>query len=142
MKWVKESLLLKVAIVFTLGFGVRLFFSCTPPEPIEINYNMLSLVGIDNSGQYMRSYPSADTMYAEAVALELTVSDSIRHYAQKFNKFIESVSFTSAMATSIDYSFIPVSKVEEIKVITHRCRTNPSCGIYIKTQLMFYTRIK
>ena len=117
-QWVKESFLLKVAIVFTLGFGVRLFFSCTPPEPIEINYNMLSLAGIDNSGQYMRSYPAVDTMYAEAVALELTVSDSIRHYAQNFNKFIESVSFTSAMATSIDYSFIPISKVEAIKVTT------------------------
>lgn len=117
-QWVKESFMLKVLAIFTLSFGMRLFFSCTPPEPIEINYNMLKLAGIDNSGQYMRSYPPIDTMYAEAVALGLTVSDSIRNYAQNFNKFKESVSFTSAMAFSIDYSFIPVSKVEEIKVIT------------------------
>jgi hypothetical protein len=117
-QWVKESFLLKVIAVFTLSFGIRLFFSCTPPDPIEMNYNTLSLLGIDNSGRYIRSYSPIDTMYAEAVALELTVSDSIRHYAQNFNKIVESVSFAPAMATSIDYSFIPVSKIEEIKVIT------------------------
>lgn len=122
-QWVKESLLLKVIALFTLSFGMRLFFSCTPPDsistdPIEFNYNTLRLVGIDNSGQYLRSYSPIDTMYAEAVALNLTLSDSIHHYAQNFNKILASISFTPAMATSIDFSFIPVSKIEEIKVIT------------------------
>ena len=117
-QWVKEAFLLKVIVIFILSFGMRLFFSCTPPDPIEMNYNTVSLLGIDNSGQYIRSYSQIDTMYAEAVALELTVSDSIQHYAQNFNKIIESFSFTSAMAFSIDYSFIPVSKIEKIEVIT------------------------
>jgi len=43
------TLIPKVILLLTLGFGIKLFFGCTPysHDPIEINYNKISVIGID-----------------------------------------------------------------------------------------------
>lgn len=109
----------KVVIVITLGFFTKLFFSCTPPPPIEMHFNSINIVGVDNSDRYLSRFSSVDSMFADAVALKLTLSDStFDYYASNFNKVLKSISFTPAMALSIEESFIPVNKVQQIKITT------------------------
>ena len=114
-----KSLPTKVLIVFILGFGLKLFFSCTPPSPIEMHYNSINIIGIDNSDRFIDKYTSVDTMYSGAVALKLSLFDSTyNYYAFNFYKVFKSLSFTPAMALTIDESFIPVNKVEQLRIIT------------------------
>jgi hypothetical protein len=118
----KPSLSMRIGIVMSLGFLIQLFFSCDPPDstPIDINYNYLSVKGVDNSGQYMSGYYDAvDTMYSEAVAFKLTLSDSsYYYYASNRVKSVKPLSFSSAMALSIDDSYTPVNQVKDIKTTT------------------------
>ena len=114
-----KSLPTRVFIVILLGFGLKLFFSCTPPSPIEIHYNSINIIGINNSDRFMDKYTSVDTMYSGAVALKLSLFDSTyNYYAFNFYKSLKSLSFTPAMALTIDESYIPVNKVEQIKIRT------------------------
>ncbi|MFA6401088.1 MAG: hypothetical protein WCX31_05610 [Salinivirgaceae bacterium] len=109
----------KVLVIMIIGFVLKLFFSCTPPPPIEMQYNSINITGIDNSGRFMGSYASVDTMYSGAVALKLTLFDSTHYYyAFTISKVLKSLSFTPAMAFSVDESYIPVNKVEQIIITT------------------------
>jgi hypothetical protein len=115
------TLIPKVILLLTLGFGIKLFFSCTPysQDPIEINYNNISVVGIDNSDRYLDYYNSIDTIYSDAVALKLTLSDTSKYYATSlFPTLRETFSFQTLKAKDIEPSYIPRYKVIDIKVKT------------------------
>ena len=115
----RTTLLTKIIVVLMLGFSIRLFFSCTPPPPIEMHFNSIKIIGVNNSDRFSYSYTSVDTMYSSAVAFKLTLFDSTyNYYAFNFRKTLKSLSFTPAMAFSIDESFFPVNKVEQIKITT------------------------
>ncbi len=117
----KVSFIPKVIILLTLSFGLKLFFSCTPcsQNPIEISYNNLSVTGIDNSNRYLDYNNTADTMYSDAVALKLTLSDTSMFYAASFfPKKMQTFSFQNARADDNDPSYIPLNKVVDIKVKT------------------------
>ncbi|MDD2565080.1 MAG: hypothetical protein PHU27_12775 [Salinivirgaceae bacterium] len=118
VKWIKPSLLMRVMILLFLSFGMKLFFSCTPPPPVDIFYNSVRLIGIDNSGQFMRSYENIDTIYSNAMALKLTILDTSYNYYASLNGIMKSLSFSTAMALSINEAFNPVNKVVQIKVQT------------------------
>ena len=117
----KVTLIPKVLIILTLSFGIKLFFSCTPysQDPIEIDYNHISVIGIDNSDRYMDNYTAIDTMYSDAVALKLTLSDTSMYYAALFSSnLLEAFSFQTLKADDIDPSYIPRNKVIDIKIKT------------------------
>lgn len=109
----------KLIVVLALGFSIKLFFSCTPPPPIEMYFNSIKIIGVDNSGRFINRNTSVDTMYSSAVAFKLTLSDStFNYYAFNFYETLNSLSFTPAMAFTVDESYIPVNKVEQIKITT------------------------
>ena len=111
----------KVIVLLAVGFVFKLFFSCTPfsDSVSEITYNTASIEGIDNSGMFMEFYSTTDTLYSEAVALKLTLSDSSVFYAASCSPGImQGFSFRAAHATSINQTFVPVHKVKGIKVKT------------------------
>jgi len=114
------TLLPKVMLLIAFGFGVKLFFSCTPnsQDPIEINFNAISLIGIDNSERYVNSSYS-DTLFADAVALKITLSDTAGFYATSSSEnLMHALSFQTLKADDISPSFIPRNKVVDIKVKT------------------------
>lgn len=111
----------KVISLLAVGFGFKLLFSCTlfSDSLTEITYNSASIEGIENSGMFMEFYSTTDTLYSEAVALKLTLSDSSVFYAAScYRDIIQGFSFRAAHATSIVQTFVPVHKVEGIKVKT------------------------
>lgn len=117
----RNSLFGKVIILLTLSFGIKLFFSCTPssPIPIEINYNTISAVGVDNSGRFVDYYSTIDTIYSDAIALKLTLSDSNMFYASSYSpNILQSFSFHTMHAESIEPYYIPKNKVIGIKIKT------------------------
>lgn len=138
-----NSLSTKVFIVMILGFGVRLFFSCTPNNylPSKMEYNVAAISGIDNSDRFMRINSNIDTMYTDAVAIKLTLSDSsFHHFASNFNHAIASFSFTSVMANSYEPHFIPSKKAVSIKIKTlHNLDDNIKAGDDISS-FMHYTK--
>jgi len=121
VKKMKEiKLIPKVLLLLTLGFGIKLFFSCTPstPDPFEIDYNNLSVTGIDNSEMYLAYHQSIDTLYSDAVTLKLTLSDTSEFYSASFSKkLMQTLSFPTLRA-DWSPSYIPRNKVVDIKVIT------------------------
>jgi hypothetical protein len=118
----KETTLFpKVLIIFALVIGFKLFFSCTPEsqDPMDLNYNKISVVGIDNSGQYLEYYSSTDTLYSDAVALKLTLTDTANRFASLFLPNLKQVfSFQTLQADDVDPVFIPVNKVVDINIKT------------------------
>ncbi len=115
----RTTLFTKKIVVLTLGFSIRLFFSCTPPPPIDIHFNSIKIIGVNNSDRFINSNTGVDTMYSSAVAFKLTLLDSTyNYYAFNLHKTLKALSFTPAMALSFVESFIPVNKVEQIKVTT------------------------
>lgn len=110
-----------VIILLALSFGVKLFIGCTPnsQSPIDINFNKISVVGVDNSGRFMDHYNAIDTFYSDAVALKLTLSDTSMYFAASYSSnFMQLFSFQSAQAKSLDPGFVPLNKVVDIKVST------------------------
>ncbi|HPW67030.1 MAG TPA: hypothetical protein PLY32_03400 [Salinivirgaceae bacterium] len=117
----KTSLLTKVIVILTLGFSIKLILSCTPhpSEPIEMNFNKIRVHGIDNSDKYLNNRKYVDTMYSNAVAFTLNLSDTTHGYSiYCANKALRTLSFAPAMATSISISYIPVNRVTQIKITT------------------------
>ena len=100
--------------------GLNCFFSCTPyyQDPIEIDYNHISVNGIDNSDRYMDNYTAIDTMYSDAVALKLTMSDTTYYSALFSPNLLEAFAFKTLKAGDIDLSYIPRNKVIDIKIKT------------------------
>jgi len=66
----------RVILVMIIGFGLKLGNSCTPPPPIEFSYNVIKVVGIDNSGRSLSISAEIDSMFADAVAFGCYLSDS------------------------------------------------------------------
>lgn len=117
----KASLIPKVIIILTLGFGLKLFFSCTPnsQDPIKINYNHLSVTGIDNSGRYLNNHTAMDTIFSEALALKLLLSDTARLFTALLSpNCMRALSFQTLKADDIAPSYIPRNKVIDIKIKT------------------------
>jgi len=115
------TLIPKVLIILTLSFGFKLFFSCTPysQDPIEIDYNYISVIGIDNSDRFLANYSDIDTLFSNAVALKLTLSDTTKYYAASFlPNLLEAFSFQTLKADDIDPSYVPRNKVTDIKIKT------------------------
>ncbi|MBN2610842.1 MAG: hypothetical protein JXB00_04720 [Bacteroidales bacterium] len=111
----------KVIIILAMGFGFKLFFSCSPYSQslIEINYNHIRVEGIDNSGRFMDYYNTTDTFYSDAVALKLTLSDTSMFYAVSYlSNALQAFSFWAVRADDISPAFIPRIKVTGIKVTT------------------------
>jgi hypothetical protein len=111
----------KVFILLIVGFGFKLFFSCTPTpyDPIEFDYNKILVIGIDNSGKYMSANNAIDTLYAEAVALRLTLSDtSAFNTISILQNATQSFSFQTAQADSPVISYLPRNKVVDIRIKT------------------------
>lgn len=120
-KETKVTLFPKVLILLTLGFGIKLFFSCTTysQDPIEIDYNYISVIGIDNSDKYMADYSDIDTIYSDAVALKLTLSDTSKYYtALSLPNLLQVFSFQNLKADDIVISYVPRNKVTDIKIKT------------------------
>ncbi len=117
----KASHTSKAIILLAFGFGIKLFFSCTPNFqcPTEINYNNISVEGIDNSGRFMGYYNTLDSVYSDAVALKLTLSDTSRFYPTSYSlNIMQAFSFQTIQARSIDPSYFPLNKVVGINVRT------------------------
>lgn len=115
------TLIPKVLIILTLSFGIKLFFSCTPysQDPIEIDYNHISVIGIDNSEVFLASYSDIDTLFSDAVALKLTLSDTTKYYAASLlPNLLEVFSFQTLKADDIDPSYVPRNKVSDIRIKT------------------------
>ncbi len=109
--------ILKIAIVLFLGLIIKILIGCVPHESIEITYNDISVIGVDNSGEFTPGDTKIDTLFSSAVALRLILSDSSQIASFSAATF-KSLSFSNAMATSIDYNYIPKNKVMDIKVAT------------------------
>ena len=111
----------RVLLLFLLVFFVRVVFSCHPleSEPEDFSFNSLEVHAVDNSGRYLREFDYVDTMYAEAVALKIDLSDtSFFGLAGIPTLNISSFSFPSLLATSKVLRFAPVAEVDDIQVIT------------------------
>jgi hypothetical protein len=119
MKIETTSFATKVLIVLTLSFCTKLLFSCDPTlETIEINYDAAEVMGIDNSARYLANHIDVDTLYAEAVALRVTVSDTSNHYAENFPTKWQPFSFQPLHAWDYQPVFAPKAKVLAITVKT------------------------
>ena len=117
----KKSTFSKVLLILAIDFGLRMVFSCVPVRPVEIdfNYNKIDVVGIDNSGQYLNPNNAIDTMYADAVALSLSLCDSLQYgvYSSR-NIMQELFSFQSSYAMTVPENYIPQNSVESIHIKT------------------------
>lgn len=110
----------KVVLLLAIGFVFRLLLSCTPTDydPFNITYNSLSVTAIDNSGRYLNS-SSVDTLYAEAVALKITLADTSNQFAFSWASGISNtMCFQSVLAMDPVLSYLPVNKVVSLKVKT------------------------
>jgi hypothetical protein len=98
-------------------FFLKIFFSCNPPDPLDMTYSAINLKVMDNSGHlYDRNF--SDTLYSDAVAVKLSLSDSIMYYASNPFNAAELFSFESARALSPNISYQPVQLIEDIQVFT------------------------
>lgn len=120
-KLISAGIVTKVLIILMLNFGVKLFISCSPQkqELIPIEYNHISVFGNDNSGIWM-AQGNRDTLYAEAIALKITLSDtSLSYYAGSHQQNrLETLSFPTLQAWSPAIRYIAKIKVFDLKIKT------------------------
>ena len=115
----QTSLAAKVLLILLATSSLRIFFSCTPPPPSDMTYNTIQLSGVDNSDRHMGRNAEVDTLYAGAVALRLTLSDSTHLYAKLPDQPAQMFAFKQAMAFSpVEPTFLPTVRVTEIKTFT------------------------
>jgi len=77
------------------------------------------LEGIDNSGKFLQVYSNIDTMYSEAVAIKLTLFDSLYFPSTDYYAgALKSLGITPASALSVYYTFKPLFRVEQIRITT------------------------
>ncbi len=117
----KTTLISKAMIIVAFSFGVLLFSACEPEtqEPIDINYNTATVVGFDNSDRFFNDHDTSDTLYSEAVALKLTLSDSLFLTKLSHTTTVPTTfPFKSAMALSIVRKYRPINKVTNIEIKT------------------------
>ncbi len=110
----------RLVVILILGIIARILFGCHPVIE-DITYDGISVYGIDKSRNYMSHFCNKkDTLYSEAVTLSLRLSDT--SYYSKHDTVcyfsLNSLSFTGAMATTIDYHYVPKNKVLDIKIHT------------------------
>ncbi|MDN4165863.1 hypothetical protein QWY31_10130 [Cytophagales bacterium LB-30] len=116
----QAPLLVKVIILLSLGFSLRLLISCKqyPLDPEIIDFNQLRLAGIDNSGLYLDHSTSVDTLYAEAVVVKLTLSDTSLYYSSHRPETQHPFAFQALQADDISPSYVPRNKVVAIRIHT------------------------
>lgn len=112
--------LAKVLFLLLGGLFFRVFIGCRPPDPIEMSYNRLRCFGVDNSAAYLNPHSSLDTMYAEAIALHLELTDTLLYggdyYSQSWRK--ANWGLDRLYAWTLDQSFKPIAKVGSLQIFT------------------------
>lgn len=114
---ISTTLYARISIIVVFFFFVKLFFSCDPPDPIDMVYSAIKLEVRDNSGHVYSRYYS-DTIYSDAVSIELSLADSTNYYASNTLKAATLFSFEPVSAFSPNISYQPVHLVEDIRVFT------------------------
>lgn len=112
----------KIVFLVMLAASVRIVSSCCDCDnlPAFFNFNKADLRNIDNSGDYPFTITS-DSMYAEAVAFEVSIFDSTGYYYLAENRNpLNNLGFSTASAFSCDCAmpFTPNQFIERIEITT------------------------
>lgn len=130
------SKFIKALILITCWLLIKTLISCNPPPPDYFLYNTLKIDCMNNAEDHIKVNLS-DTIYAEAVCLKLSLSDSTLYYAQSGIKSnTSSLTYKTATAMSIDESYIPEKKIQSIKVVSLDNQINAGDDV---TDLFLYT---
>ncbi len=116
LKMIKTGIFFKATLLVILFTALRIFNSCTPPPPIGMDFNTVNAFGVDHSGKYTNPNTVADSMYSEAVAISVTISDStlwFRSYSS-VNTRISTFSLTEAKASDYTPYFYSETKVVDM----------------------------
>lgn len=110
----------KVTLLVIVFTAFRVLNSCTPPPPVAINFNAVNAYGIDHSGKYAQTYQVADSMYSEAVAFVVTISDSTYwfDYYSCAHTLRDWLSFTEAKASDYSPCYYSKTKVSDLAFYT------------------------
>lgn len=111
---------IKAMLVVAVLFIARLFYSCCNcnETPIAFDYDAMAITNLDNSGE--RPQPSStNTMMANAVAFEVTISTTLFHNpAQKVNCNCPRFSSARAMECDCETPYAPRQTIVDISVTT------------------------
>lgn len=111
--------ILKKAFLLLLTLNlIRIFVSCGCPDDYDyFRFNEASVSNLDNSGLYAMNSTS-DSMLSEAVAFQVTVSDS-GAYWYTHQPQISNFGFASAKAMrKCNFPFKPMNPVTSLKIIS------------------------
>lgn len=110
----------KVLLLLLGGLMFRVFIGCRPPDPIEMSYNRLRCIGVDNSGTYLNPHSSLDTMQAGAIALQLELTDTLLYGGDYYVQSRRGTNWGLARlyAWEIMESYKPIAKVESLQIFT------------------------
>ncbi len=109
----------KAFILIIVVFVLKTLAGCRSKQ-IEFSYNSIHIDGIDNSDLHPDKHPT-DILFRDAVAILLTLSDTQDDYRTTTltKKINELLAFEPAYAVvDVFPSYIPVPKVESIRIIT------------------------
>lgn len=108
----------KAILILLCCFFIKVLFSCREPEPLDMQYSKMELELFDNSGHPFYRTPS-DTLYSDAVAIQMTLSDSgMYYYAAHTLKAAGLFSFAPVYGFSPNISYQPVHLVRDIHIFT------------------------
>lgn len=109
----------KVTLLITLAFILKALSGCFDPVwDFDFSFNKITVKNLDNSGIYTMD-SNWDTMYAAAVAFEVTLSDET-FLASAITRQVEAplFGFTPASAESPDPRYYPVHRITEVSIVT------------------------
>lgn len=115
--------ILKKILIITLVFNLsRIIVSCCecPADIVKFDYNLVKTEFLRNDSAWTQ-HSTSDTMYAEAVAFKVMVSDSAAwHFYYAWQAPIASIGFSNAMAFSCDCStpFKPNYQIEKLSILS------------------------
>jgi len=114
----RSSIYTKATVILFFCFFMKVLHSCREPEPLDMQYNRITLEMFDNSGHPHYRTPS-DTLYSDAVAFQMNLSDSgLYYYQSKTIQTAALLSFEPAYGFSPNISYQPVQLVKDIRVFT------------------------
>ncbi len=109
----------KVTLLITLAFILKAVSSCVNPVwDFDFSFNKVTVKNLDNSGIYSIE-TDRDTMYAAAVAFEVTLSDET-FLASAVHRQAEAPlpGFTSVSAMSPEPRYYPMHRITGIRIVT------------------------
>lgn len=132
----------KALFILIIGFAIRTLFSCTREkfDPVEIEYNAINIIGIDNSGQYVLERDTVHSFYPEAVALKIRLTDSTEYFASSlYQNMQDLLSFQTLKADSPEITYIPENKVTDIHITTlYDINGSLQAGDDISDHILYY----